>query len=244
MKQGLEPLHRPPKKRAGRRYLPLELVVDFEAENALLRAALARSEDADVRRDLVTQELKHRIGNVLAVVQAIARQTFHSADAASVDDFSARLLALSTAQKVLIDSETRAAMMTTVIGEALAPHCADGERCTIKGPAFALGGRRAHAMTLALHELATNAAKYGALAVERGWVDVSWAVTGETLDFRWSEHGGPLVTPPRRRGFGSQLITRNLAAAFGGKVDLDFKPTGVECRLTAAAAENLDVSAL
>jgi two-component sensor histidine kinase len=244
LKQASQPQHRPPKRRAGRRYPPLELVVDFEAENALLRAALARSEGAGVRRDLITQELKHRISNVLAVVQAIARQTFSSADAASVDDFSARLLALSTAQKVLIDSETRAAMMTTVIAEALAPHCADGERCTIKGPDLALGGRRAHALTLALHELATNAGKYGALAVDRGWVEVSWTVTAEQLDFRWSEHGGPPVTAPTRRGFGSQLITRNLSAAFGGKVDLDFKPTGVECRLTAAAAENRDVGAL
>jgi two-component sensor histidine kinase len=235
--QAPQPLAQPPKGRVERSYPPPELIVDFEAENALLRAALARSEDAGMRRDLITQELKHRIGNVLAVVQAIARQTFSNADAASVTDFSARLLALSTAQKVLIDSEIRAAMMITVVNEALAPHCVDGERCTINGPAVALGGRRAHALTLALHELATNAGKYGALSVERGWIEVSWTVRDGQLDFLWSEHGGPPVTAPTRRGFGSQLITRNLRVAFAGSVDLSFNPNGVECRLTAAAVD-------
>ncbi len=241
MKQALQPLIRPPRRRVGRRYPPLELVVDFEAENALLRAALARSENAGLRRELVTQELKHRIGNVLAVVQAIARQTFRSADADSVADFSARLLALAAAQKVLIDCETNAAMMIAVIGEALAPHCSDGERCTLTGSDIPLGGRRAHALTLALHELATNAAKYGALSVERGWVEVKWTVSDGNLDFLWSEHGGPPVAVPTRRGFGTQLISRNLGVAFSGKVDLDLKTTGVTCRLIAPAVEPVEV---
>ena len=212
-----------------------ETLIALEADNALLRAALARSESAGVRRELVTQELKHRIGNVLAVVQAVARQTFREADAASVDDFSARMLALGAAQKVLIDSETRAAMIANVVSDALAPHCIDGQRATISGPELALGGRRAHALTLALHELATNAAKYGALSVEDGWIEVVWTTIDGAFDLLWREHGGPLVAVPTRRGFGSRLITRNLAIAFGGEVELDFKPAGVECRLRAPA---------
>jgi two-component sensor histidine kinase len=212
-----------------------DLVIALEAENALLRAALARSEDAGVRRDLITQEMKHRIGNLLAVVQAIARQTFKEADATSVHDFTARLLALRAAQKVLIDSETRAAMIASVVRDALAPHCANGDKATISGPEFALDGRRAHGLTMALHELATNAAKYGALSAENGWIEVVWTSADGALDFLWREHGGPPAEEPTRRGFGSQLITRNLRVAFGGAVKLDFRPAGVECRLLAPA---------
>jgi two-component sensor histidine kinase len=212
-----------------------DLVIALEAENALLRAELARSENAGVRRDLITRELSHRIGNVLAVVQAVARHTFKEADAASVDDFTARLLALGAAQKVLIDSETQAAMIANVVRDALAPHCTDGDRAVISGPAFALDGRRGHALTLALHELATNAAKYGALSTEDGWIEVVWTSTDGALDFLWREHGGPPAAAPVRRGFGSQLITRNLGLAFGGEVELDFKPAGFECRLRAPA---------
>jgi len=228
-----QPALRPLDRRSGKRYLPPEEAIDLEADNTLLRAALARSEGAGVRRDLITQELKHRIGNLLAVVQAVARQTFRHADAASVEDFSARLHALAAAQKLLIDSETRPAMITEVIGNALAPHCNDGHRATISGPDIALDGRRAHGLTLALHELATNAAKYGALSVDGGWIEVVWKKAGGQLDLLWREHDGPSVTAPMRRGFGSQLVTRNLSLAFGGKVDLDFKKTGVECRLQA-----------
>jgi two-component sensor histidine kinase len=210
-----------------------EMLIALEADNALLRAALARSEGAGVRRELITQELKHRIGNVLAVVQAVARQTFRNADAASVEDFTARMLALGAAQKVLIDSETQAAKIANVVSDALAPHCIDGQRAAISGPELALDGRRAHGLTLALHELATNAAKYGALSVEDGRVEVVWTSIDGALDFLWREHGGPPTVAPTRRGFGSRLITRNLAIAFGGEVELDFKPTGVECRLRA-----------
>jgi two-component sensor histidine kinase len=213
-----------------------ELLIDLEAENAVLRAALARSEGAGVRRDLITQELKHRIGNLLAVVQAVARQTFKEADAASVEDFTARILALGAAQKLLIDSETRAAKMAEVVRGALAPHCIDGERATITGPDLPLDGRRAHGLTLALHELATNAAKYGALSVDGGWVEVVWTSIEGRLDFLWSEHGGPPAVASTRRGFGSRLITRNLGLAFRGEVDLSFRETGVECRLLAPMA--------
>lgn len=220
---------------SGKRHLPPEIAIDLEADNVILRAALASSASADVRRDLITQELKHRIGNLLAVVQAIARHTFKSADAASVEDFNARLLALAAAQKLLIDSETRAASLTEVVTSTLAPHCSDGDRAKISGPEVALDGRRAHALTLALHELATNAAKYGALSTDTGWIDISWTVTDGELCFMWREHDGPPVIPPERRGFGSALISRNLGLAFRGKVDLDFNEDGLTCRLVAPA---------
>jgi two-component sensor histidine kinase len=233
MSHGAQAAARSTERESPERPIPLELAIDLEAENARLRAALARSEGAGVRRDLITRELTHRIGNLLAVVQAVARQTFANADALSLEDFSARLLALGAAQKLLIESETRAATIADVVATALAPHCIDGERATFSGPALALDGRRAHGLTLALHELATNAAKYGALSVESGWIEVVWTAHDGNLDFLWSEHNGPPTSPPTRRGFGSRLITRNLGIAFGGSVDLSFKLSGVECRLIA-----------
>lgn len=222
-------------RRRVRRYLPPELAVDLEADNALLRAALAKSEGAGQRHELVEQELKHRIGNLLAVVQAIARHTFHNADAASLEDFSARLHALAAAQKLLIDAETGAATMASVVKDALAPHCSDGDRARISGPEFALDGRRAHALTLALHELATNAAKYGALSTENGWIEIAWTSADGRFDLLWREHDGPPVIPTRRRGFGSSLITRNLGRAFAGEVSLDFDRAGLVCHLRAPA---------
>lgn len=225
-----------PRRRSGREpYLPPELAIDLEADNILLRAALASSASADVRRDLITQELKHRIGNLLAVVQAIARHTFRNADAASVEDFNARLLALAAAQKLLIDSETRAASMIDVVTSTLAPHCADGDRAKISGPEVALDGRRAHALTLALHELATNAAKYGALSTDAGWIEIVWTQEDGALTLVWREHGGPPVSAPKRRGFGSTLISRNLGLAFRGQTDMDFDTDGLVCRLVAPA---------
>ncbi len=220
--------------RSEKRHLPAELAIDLEADNALLRTALAKSEGAGARRELVTQELKHRIGNLLAVVQAIARQTFNSADAVSLENFNARLHALAEAQKLLIDSETRPAFLAEVVTAALAPHCVDGDRARISGPKFTLNGRRAHALTLALHELATNATKYGALSTAGGWIEIIWSIEDGRLDFLWREHGGPPIVAPARHGFGSLLITRNLRVAFAGEVDLKFNESGLTCRLTAA----------
>lgn len=224
---------RPRRRRNGTRFPPLEIAIDLEADNVLLRAALAKSEGAGVRRELITQELKHRIGNLLAVVQAVARHTFKDADLLSVESFAARLHALAAAQSLLIDSEKRPAMMAAVVSNALAPHCADGDRATISGLDVELDGRRAHGLTLALHELATNAAKYGALSIDGGWIEVSWSASEGQLEFLWREHDGPPVVVPARRSFGTQLITRNLGLAFSGQSRLTFEPQGVECRLTA-----------
>lgn len=208
-------------------------MIDLVAENAGLRAALASSEAAGVQRELVSQELKHRIGNLITVIQAMARRTFRDADVARVADFNARLGALAAAQALLIDAETKAAMLSHVLREALAAHASHNDRFVISGPDVALGGRQAHALTVALHELATNAAKYGALSVAPGVVEISWTEANGELNFTWRERGGPLVVPPTRTGFGTSLLTTNLKAAFAGFVDLTFEPEGVRCHLRA-----------
>lgn len=210
-----------------------EHLIDLIAENAGLRGALAAAESASVQRELVSQELKHRIGNLIAVVQAVARKTFRDVDAARLLDFHARLNALAAAQAILIDAETQPAMLLDVARLALAPHISDSERLAISGPDVRLSGRHAHALTLALHELATNAAKYGALSVEGGAVEISWTSTNGELNFLWRERRGPAVQAPARNGFGSSLITINLSSAFSGIVDLRFEPDGAECQLRA-----------
>lgn len=214
-------------------HLEPEQLIDLVAENAGLRAALALAEGTSIRRELVSQELKHRIGNLIAVVQAMARKTFRGADAACVVDFNARLSALAAAQAALIDAETEPAMLLDVAKLALAAHISSAERLAISGPDVALSGRQAHALTLALHELATNAAKYGALSVDGGAVEIAWTNGNDELIFLWRERRGPVVSAPTRKGFGSSLITLNLATAFSGAVGLRFEQGGVECLLRA-----------
>ncbi len=215
-----------------------EPVIDLVADNAQLRVALAGAERAGARSDIITAELQHRIGNLPAVVQAMARQTFRHSDPVQLSEFGARLNALGMAQAILIESETRIATLAEVITSALAPHGADGahgDRIDMEGPEIPLEGRRAHALTLALHELATNAAKYGALSIESGRIEISWTRNDDQLELVWREHGGPPCAPPDRRGFGSFLITRNLGVAFNGAVELDFHNAGLVCRLRAPA---------
>ncbi len=197
-----------------------------------MRAALASAEAAGIERELVSQELKHRIGNLITVIQAMARKTFRDADFGRVANFTARLGALAAAQALLIDCETKAATLSHVVRHALAPH-ASRERFSISGPELVLSGRQAHALTVALHELATNATKYGALAVDAGEVEIAWTETNDELNFLWRERDGLPVSPPTRTGFGTSLITTNLKTAFAGTVELSFPAEGVQCRLRA-----------
>lgn len=214
--------------------LKSDALPDLVLENADLRAALALSERAGVQRDIVNEELKHRIANLLTVVSAIARKTFRETDPAYVNDFTDRLAALAAAQSLLIDSETRSTTLDEVVRAALMAHLG---RCSSSGPQVVLSGRQAHALTLALHELATNALKYGALSASNGCVTMRWTLEDGLLEFRWTESGGPPVATPTRRGVGSMLITQNLKSAFSGSVELAYDPGGVTCILRAP---NLD----
>ena len=207
-----------------------DALIDLVLENSDLRAALAKSERAGVRRDVVNQELKHRIANLLTVVAAIANKTFREADAETLRDFTSRLVALSAAQTLLIDAETRPTMLGEVVREALTAHLG---RCVASGPEVAVTGRQAHALALALHELATNALKYGALSTQTGRVTMTWTLADGMLDFHWTESGGPPVAEPTRRGFGTTLITQNLNSAFSGRAEVFYEPGGVEFRLHA-----------
>lgn len=191
---------------------------------------------AQIHQRLLMDELNHRVKNTLATVQAIAGQSFRGNDdtAAERKTFTSRLLALAGAHDVLTVQSWEGADLGEIVQVALDPFRPDRrERIETDGPPARLNPRAAVAIALALHELATNAAKYGALSDDAGRVRVTWTVAerdGETmLRLRWEERDGPPVTPPDRRGFGSRLIEVGLASELHGTAELRYEPEGVVC---------------
>jgi two-component sensor histidine kinase len=199
---------------------------------------------AEVQQHLLNDELSHRLKNVLAVVQSVVSQTLRQAtDLPSANAaLSARLVALGNATTVLTASSWASADMMAMIDKVLGPHGQIGTRIKVSGPEMTLNPRGALAFALALHELATNAAKYGALSNEVGWVELDWqieAVEGVPhLKLRWQEIGGPPVLPPTRRGFGSTMIERSLKSYFRGLTEMQYHLAGltfeIVCELEAA----------
>lgn len=195
------------------------------------------------RQTVLMHEMAHRVKNTLAMVQAVATQTLrnaHSLDEAG-EALGARLLALAQAHDVLMQGAWSSADMRGLVDTAIALH-SDGEpgRFVVSGPDVTLGPRPGLTLALILHELGTNAAKYGALSKSEGHVEIRWdieTVEGEErLCFRWEEIGGPAVEPPTRVGFGSRLIERSLVHSFGGSAKLDFPKAGVVLTMQAPAA--------
>ena len=189
------------------------------------------------RQNLLLGELNHRVKNNMAAVQAIASQTMRGAPddpAAFRAAFESRLQSLARGHDLLTRNVWEAADLRDVIEAALAPFAAEGFQ--IDGPLAPapLDPEMAVNLVMVLNELATNAAKYGALS-GAGRVSIVWGVDGERLQLHWCERGGPPVTPPKRTGFGTRL-TLSALQAYGGTVKLDFPPEGAECRMTALLA--------
>ena len=188
---------------------------------------------ADEQRVLLINELNHRVKNTLATVQSLAMQTLRnterSADAREL--FESRLTALSRAHDVLTRESWEGAELRQVASRALEPFTAQDGRVSIKGPNVWLTPKQALALSMTLHELATNATKYGALSNDAGTVQVNWTVVPfdgtRELELTWNEQGGPPVSPPTRKGFGTRLIQRNLAHDLGGDATIDYRPQGV-----------------
>jgi PAS domain S-box-containing protein len=209
-----------------------------------VEAAVARVR-AEEQQQLLNRELSHRMKNTLAMVQAIATQTLRGASdiEAAKEVLAARLIALGKAHDILMtgEGESRETDMRAVVENALDLHDDPGQRrFSLHGPSVPCGSRTALSLALMMHELATNAAKYGALSTPDGHVTLSWGVDGpdgdEAVHLTWREEGGPPVVAPSRRGFGSRLIERGLAGAVGGRVELRYEPEGVCCTLTAPLA--------
>ncbi|MDP2212758.1 CHASE domain-containing protein [Phenylobacterium sp.] len=193
----------------------------------------------EARQKLLLDELNHRVKNTLATVQSIAAQSLREAsDVESVRvNFENRLIALSQAHNLLTRDGWRGANLAELVLTELRPYRGPAdERIEMQGPAVWLAPNTAVALGMALHELTTNAVKYGALSDEKGRIAVEWELAelnadAERLTLRWREMDGPPVSPPTRRGFGTRLIVGGLAHQLDGAVDLDFAPDGVRCTI-------------
>ncbi|HYI31170.1 MAG TPA: HWE histidine kinase domain-containing protein [Bradyrhizobium sp.] len=199
--------------------------------------AVTELKESVERQEVLALELQHRIKNTLAMVGAIANQTMQGDSVANAREaFAARLMTLSRAHDLLTQSSWASAPIRDVVEGALAAHRTGRSQISVSGPDLHLTAKQALALAVAIHELATNATKYGALS-GRGSVAVAWsdrpAGGVETFSFTWTESGGPAVTEPEKKGFGSRLIEKMLPNDFGGQVRTSYRPDGVVCELTS-----------
>jgi PAS domain S-box-containing protein len=198
---------------------------------------------------LLTGELRHRLKNLLAVIQALLNNSLprnNPAAAALADKFMARLRALESAGDLVIAANWHDVDLGAVVRGALAPFIdANKAKFAIQGPQLLVHEQTAGGIGLACHELATNALKYGALSAEGGRVAIGWTVkavgSDELVEWTWSESGGPTVAEPEEHGFGVRVVRAAVAREREGNVDLEFRPEGVRCRMTflRTAAEPL-----
>jgi PAS domain S-box-containing protein len=190
---------------------------------------------------LLMREVNHRAKNMLSVVDAIAHQTAARNPEDFIDRFSERIQALSANQDLLVRNEWNGVGIEDLVRAQLA-HFADliGTRILVRGPQQRLKAASAQAIGLALHELSTNAGKYGALSTDKGRVMVRWRTEGDTFHMSWTECNGPPVSPPKHHGFGTVVMDAMAERTVGGKVDLDYAPSGVRWRLTCPAENALE----
>jgi len=197
---------------------------------------------ANQRQRLLMDELNHRVKNTLATVQAIAQQTLRGATTPETfaAAFEARLLALSQTHNALTDSQWAGAGLKQILFQELGPY--GGERIRMDGPDVHLPARVALSLGMVFHELATNAAKYGALSTGGGRLLLDWALPGggDTLRFEWRETGGPPARAPERKGFGSRLIERSITGELRGSIEADYGESGLVVRFDVPLARDFD----
>lgn len=190
---------------------------------------------AEERQLLLMAELDHRVKNILAIVQALARRSLAGPEGPKV--FSERLAALARTHGLLSQHRWKGVGLAVLVRQALAPYA--GARLEARGPDLLLQPRAAQSLSLVFHELATNAAKYGALSAQRGQVSVAWrTLQGEkaSMQLLWTETGGPPTVEPGRRGFGSQLVERTMVHELQGGAVFDFRPEGLQVTLSLPLA--------
>jgi two-component sensor histidine kinase len=223
--------------RGGEPERPESGIAEVDAVGAALAVAAQRRRRRDAERDafearqrLLLAELDHRVKNTLAGIQAIARQSLPAG--APRDAFIGRVQALAGAHAILSTAQWQGASLTRLVRAAVDAYGEGSDRIVVAGPEVVLSPKAAQAITLVLHELATNAAKYGALSTDAGRLTVEWQVPEDAerrLTLRWRERGGPPVQPPGRLGFGSRLITHTVRHDLDGTAVLRYPPDGLEC---------------
>lgn len=208
----------------------------FDAAERLVRISgvttdITDRKEAEERQVLLTREVDHRARNALAVVQSIIRLS----RASSVDEYvhaiEGRVKALARAHALLSDSRWHGADLATLAAEELAPY-RGGNRVVITGPDVSMPPSTAQGLALALHELATNTVKHGALSTMVGKVSLSWQLQPDALTLQWEERGGPHVAPPAARNFGLKVILASIEQQLDGKVTFDWHPQGLRCALS------------
>ena len=189
--------------------------------------------EAENRQALLAREVDHRARNTLAVVQSIVRLTKSRDMEAYTEAIEGRIRALAHAQELLSQSRWQGADIVRLVTEEIAPYrMGDSAKIKVEGPSVILPPDKAQALALSLHELATNAAKYGALSQDTGRVTIDWRMKGSALTLEWRETGGPLAGKPASEGFGSKIINASIKGQSRGNVTFDWLPEGLRCMLT------------
>jgi PAS domain S-box-containing protein len=228
------------------RWVEVRRLIDFEDQQRAASVVgtvrdITERKQREEREHLLMQEANHRTKNVLTVVDAIAHRTAATGPEDFIERFSERIRALSANHDLLIRNEWKGVRIEDLVRAQLAPF-ADlvGSRIVIRGPKLRLNAASAQAIGLALHELTTNASKYGSLSTDRGRVDVSWEIGHDAFIMGWIEREGPPVSAPEQRGFGTIVIEAMVKRSVDGTVDLDYAPSGLTWRLTCPAANALE----
>ena len=206
---------------------------------------ITEQKNAEERQSILLGEMRHRSKNLLSMMEGIARLSRPKGRPdidAFIEGYIARLNALLRTGEIVLSSDERTADLGEVIQTALAPFRREDSPSAIapRGPAVSLSERTAGGIALAIHELATNAVKYGALSVPGGTVTIEWTLVPQgaanRFDMEWIENGGPSVAPPQAEGFGSKVIRHSVAHEPGGRITLDYRPDGLLCRFTFEVA--------
>jgi PAS domain S-box-containing protein len=237
------------RRNSGPRWVESNGLAYFEGEGLERRAVsyvgtladITERKEREEKEHLLMREVNHRAKNMLSVVDAIAHQTAAKNPEDFIERFSERIQALSANQDLLIRNAWHGVEIEDLVRAQLAPF-ADliGSRIVVRGPKLRLNAASTQAIGLALCELATNAGKYGALSVDTGRVEVSWGGDGDTFSMSWTERGGPPVSVPQRRGFGTIVMEQMTEQSVDGRVDLEYAPSGVTWRLTCPTANVLE----
>ena len=196
---------------------------------------ITHQKSAEEQQRLLLHELNHRVKNTLTVVQGLSHQTFKGGKVPPqlLRSFEGRLAALAAAHNLLMKQTWEATPISQAVEAALTPFQTVEPRISVDGPAILLTPSATVTLTLVMHELATNAAKYGALSNDSGNVDIDWGADAEMLRISWRERDGPAVTEPARSGFGTRLLERVVAGDLGGAVTIDFRAAGLVCTIVA-----------
>ncbi len=198
---------------------------------------------AEERQALLAREVDHRAKNALALVQAIVRMTKANSIDAYVTAVEGRIKALSRVHTVLSQSRWEGADLAGLVAEEIAPYrISDQDRVQASGPEIVLQPAAAQTLALVLHELVTNAAKYGALSSQSGKVKLDWTSDGHSIDFSWTENGGPETAKPATLGFGTRIVLASIERQLGGRVTFDWLPQGLKCLFSVPLGDKTEAA--